>query len=54
MTSKLAGEKGWIPISGNFIDAKDIATHWPTYLEGAEKDWEKTIYLINGELVEVS
>lgn len=32
----LAGERGWIPISGNFIDAADIATHWPRYLEGAE------------------
>ena len=36
MTAKLAGEKGWIPISGNFIEAKDIATHWPTYKNGAE------------------
>ena len=37
MTAKLAGEKGWIPISGNFVDAKDIATHWPTYQEAAKK-----------------
>jgi len=44
MTAKLAGEKGWIPISGNFIDAKDIATHWPTYVEGAEKVGKKPIY----------
>ena len=44
MTAKLAGEKGWIPISGNFIDAKDIATHWPTYVEGAEKVGEKPLY----------
>jgi len=36
MTAKLAGEKGWIPISGNFIEAKDIATHWPTYKSGAK------------------
>jgi len=35
MTAKLAGEKGWIPISGNFVDAKDIATHWPTYKQAA-------------------
>ena len=41
------------PISGNFIDAKDIATHWPTYLEGAEKAG-KNHYLINGELAEAS
>ena len=44
MTAKLAGEKGWIPISGNFIDAKDIATHWPTYLEGAENAEKKPLY----------
>ena len=44
MTAKLAGEKGWIPISGNFIDAKDIATHWPTYLEGAEKAGKKPLF----------
>ncbi len=31
----LAGERGWIPISGNFIPAADIAGHWPRYLEGA-------------------
>ena len=35
MTAKLAGEKGWIPISGNFVSADDIATHWPTYKEAA-------------------
>ncbi|MEC7121947.1 MAG: LLM class flavin-dependent oxidoreductase, partial [Pseudomonadota bacterium] len=32
----LAGERGWIPISGNFIDADDIACHWPRYQEGAD------------------
>jgi alkanesulfonate monooxygenase SsuD/methylene tetrahydromethanopterin reductase-like flavin-dependent oxidoreductase (luciferase family) len=37
LTAKLAGERGWIPISGNFVDAKDIATHWPTYKEAANK-----------------
>ncbi|MDC0093078.1 LLM class flavin-dependent oxidoreductase [Alphaproteobacteria bacterium] len=37
MTAKLAGERDWIPISGNFVDAKDIATHWPTYKEAANK-----------------
>ena len=37
MTAKLAGEKGWIPISGNFVSADDIATHWPTYKEAANK-----------------
>ena len=37
MTAKLAGEKGWIPISGNFVSDDDIATHWPTYKEAANK-----------------
>ncbi len=37
MTAKFAGKKGWIPISGNFVPAKDISTHWPTYLEGAKE-----------------
>lgn len=37
MTAKFAGERGWIPISGNFVPAADIASHWPTYAEGAEK-----------------
>lgn len=31
----LAGERGWIPISGNFIDQKDVACHWPLYEQGA-------------------
>ena len=44
MTAKLAGEKGWIPISGNFVDAKDIATHWPTYKEAANKIGLKPSY----------
>ena len=35
MTAKFAGQRGWIPISGNFIPAEDIATHWPTYAAGA-------------------
>ncbi len=35
-TAYFAGKFGWIPISGNFIEAGDIATHWPTYAEGAE------------------
>jgi alkanesulfonate monooxygenase SsuD/methylene tetrahydromethanopterin reductase-like flavin-dependent oxidoreductase (luciferase family) len=37
MTAKLAGQKGWIPISGNFVNAQDIATHWPTYKEAAQE-----------------
>jgi len=35
--ARLAGSKGWIPLSGNFIPAADVATHWPTYVDEAEK-----------------
>ena len=35
-TATEAGKRGWIPVSGNFIPAADIATHWPTYVAGAE------------------
>ena len=44
MTAKFAGKKGWIPISGNFVPAEDIATHWPTYLEGARESGKKSDY----------
>ncbi len=44
MTAKLAGEKGWIPISGNFVNAKDVATHWPTYKKAANKVGKKPSY----------
>ena len=44
MTAKFAGKKGWIPISGNFVPAEDIATHWPTYLEGARESGKKGDY----------
>lgn len=33
---KIAGERGWIPISANFIPTYSVATHWAKYLEGAE------------------
>ena len=36
--ARLAGSRGWIPISGNFISAKTVATHWPTYAEEADKN----------------
>lgn len=36
-TAKQAGMRGWIPVSGNFIPAADVATHWPTYVTGAEE-----------------
>ena len=30
-------ERGWQPISGNFLLPKWAATHWPKYVEGCEK-----------------
>ncbi len=36
--ARLAGGRGWIPISGNFIPAEIVATHWLTYREEAEKN----------------
>ena len=38
MTAKFAGQKCWIPISGNFIPPEDIATHWPTYKTGCQEN----------------
>ncbi len=35
-TARLAGEKGWIPISANFVPSAHVATHWPLYAEGCE------------------
>ncbi len=40
--ARLAGSRGWIPLSGNFIPAADVATHWPTYLEEAEPAGQPT------------
>ena len=37
MTANFAGQRGWCLLSGNFVPAADIATHWPTYAAGAEK-----------------
>jgi alkanesulfonate monooxygenase SsuD/methylene tetrahydromethanopterin reductase-like flavin-dependent oxidoreductase (luciferase family) len=37
MTANFAGQRGWCMLSGNFVPAADIATHWPVYAEGAEK-----------------
>jgi len=47
MTAKLAGEKGWIPISGNFVSTDDIATHWPTYKEAANNIGKNLLSLFN-------
>jgi len=34
--ARLAGSRGWIPLSGNFIPSSHVASHWPLYLEEAE------------------
>ena len=40
------------PISGNFVPAEDIATHWQHILKALEKV-EKKVIMIHGELEEV-
>ncbi len=32
-----AGERGWIPISGNFFHKRYLRGHWERYVEGCEK-----------------
>lgn len=33
----VAGERGWIAISGNFVQPRYVATHWTKYREGCAK-----------------
>ena len=33
----VCGERGFIPVSGNFIQPRYVATHWSKYVEGCEK-----------------
>jgi alkanesulfonate monooxygenase SsuD/methylene tetrahydromethanopterin reductase-like flavin-dependent oxidoreductase (luciferase family) len=35
-TAKVAGEKGWIPMSGNFFHRRYLRGHWEKYAEGCE------------------
>ena len=35
-TAKVAGEKGWIPVSGNFFHKRYLRGHWEKYVEGCE------------------
>jgi len=35
-SAKLAAERGWIPISGNFFHRRYLRGHWEKYLEGCE------------------
>lgn len=30
------GERGWIPVSANFLQAQWAATHWPNYAQGCD------------------
>ena len=32
-----AAERGWLPISANFLQPAWVASHWPKYKEGCEK-----------------
>lgn len=34
-SAKTAGERGWIPISANFVPANNVASHWQAYAKGA-------------------
>jgi alkanesulfonate monooxygenase SsuD/methylene tetrahydromethanopterin reductase-like flavin-dependent oxidoreductase (luciferase family) len=36
-SAKVAGMKGWIPVSAQFLQARHVPTHWAAYAEGAEK-----------------
>lgn len=33
---KITGERGWLPVSANFIPTYSVASHWVKYLEGCE------------------
>jgi len=35
-TGKVAGARGWIPISGNFFNKRFLKGHWEKYVEGCE------------------
>ena len=35
MAARMAGQRGYIPLSGNLIPATTVAQHWETYCEGA-------------------
>jgi alkanesulfonate monooxygenase SsuD/methylene tetrahydromethanopterin reductase-like flavin-dependent oxidoreductase (luciferase family) len=56
-----AAERGWDPISANFLQPKWVASHWPKYVEGCEagnreakrKNWRvaKSIFVADDDLV---
>lgn len=35
-SARVAGERGWIPISGNFFNKRYLRGHWERYAEGCE------------------
>jgi alkanesulfonate monooxygenase SsuD/methylene tetrahydromethanopterin reductase-like flavin-dependent oxidoreductase (luciferase family) len=35
-SARTAGERGWIPVSGNFFHRRYLRGHWEKYLEGCE------------------
>jgi alkanesulfonate monooxygenase SsuD/methylene tetrahydromethanopterin reductase-like flavin-dependent oxidoreductase (luciferase family) len=35
-SAKTAGERGWIPVSGNFFHRRFLKGHWEKYVEGCE------------------
>lgn len=37
MAARMAGQRGYIPISGNLMPASTVAQHWQTYCAGAEE-----------------
>jgi alkanesulfonate monooxygenase SsuD/methylene tetrahydromethanopterin reductase-like flavin-dependent oxidoreductase (luciferase family) len=37
LSAKTAGERGWIPISGNFFNQRYLRGHWERYAEGCEQ-----------------
>ena len=36
-SAKTAGERGWIPVSGNFFHRRHLRGHWEKYAEGCEQ-----------------
>jgi alkanesulfonate monooxygenase SsuD/methylene tetrahydromethanopterin reductase-like flavin-dependent oxidoreductase (luciferase family) len=56
-----AAERGWTPVSANFVQPNWVATHWPMYQQGCERrgqradpqDWRvcKSIFVAEDEAV---
>ncbi len=40
-SATMAGERGWEPVSANFIQSRYIRSHWEAYAEGVENIGEK-------------